>query len=122
MRWVCRVTSWANHGHHLLSTNTTDVSLLTLLLVISKLDNQGTLSTFHHFHPIQLLNGLNRRFAVGKLEKGSALAGPIWIPNHVNLSNLTKLVKHFANIFFLCLAWKHSHKELVFRRSCKGTK
>lgn len=103
-RWVGRVAPGPHNGHHFLSPNVADVSLLSLLLGIGKLDNQRSLRTLHDFDAVQLFNGLDRCVAADKTEKGGALAGPVCVADHVDFLNLTKLPKELFHVFLFGFA------------------
>lgn len=63
---------------------------------------------------MKAFNGLYGRFAVGISQECSALAGPIRISNHVDLSNLTKRGKEFSHFVLTGLSREHTNKEFVF--------
>mmetsp|Transcript_3750 Transcript_3750/g.10646 ORF Transcript_3750/g.10646 Transcript_3750/m.10646 type:complete len:214 (-) Transcript_3750:667-1308(-) len=100
--------------HELLSSRIPHVSLLALVFVVGKLDNEGSGRSLHDHVVVEVFDGLYRRVTVDISQKGGALAGSIGVANHVDFPDVTIRLKELADLFFPGPSREHPDEQLVF--------
>jgi hypothetical protein len=67
-----------------MSSQASILAQMSLLSIVGKLDNQGSLRSIHDFDAIKLFDGLHCGISEFKAQERGALARSIGIPNHID--------------------------------------